>query len=340
MITYRKHRRWILLLVLMVATVGYAELSVWTSVSGAELEARFVGIENEQVILQPEEGDEAVIRLNLLVPADQARARELQASRDPTDADTDDADDDDDGQARLPVLRDGPGEGQHAYYSHAHFDAWVRPNGRLYIHPKEEGERVGRAFFVRPRVIETVSGHPSARVYDFLDYQAPTANPRTVSFKVLARRDDKELTYQVEYTFDQNTICSTIEIVEPRRSDRSFRASHSFRFPRVENIPAAMPQTERVQLLEPHILRWRSTGGGGWQEENFYDARTLRGRVDDAEISGPWGERVVNFSGENRRSGNSTHFWNYRGRTLNDGYRINHGVRLGERGGECCITVE
>lgn len=329
-------RRWLLLLALVAAIPVYAELNVWTSVSGTELEARFVGIENEQVILQPVEGDEVVIRLNLLVPTDQIRARELQADLSTAQADADG----DDGEARLPTLADGPGRGHHAYYTHAHFDAWVRSNGRLYIHPKENGARVGQPIFVRQVIFEQVSGQPSARVYDFLDFNPPTVNPRNVTFEVLAKRDDKELTYTVEYTFEQNRVCASVEIISPRRSDRSFRARNTFRFGRVEEIPADMPQAERIQLLEHNVFRWRGGSARGWREDNFYDSLTLRGSIDDAEITGPWGARVVTFRGENRRSGNRTRVSNYSGRPLNDGYWLRHDVNLGARAGTCCITVE
>ncbi len=325
------------LLLATVAWLARADVTTWTSVSGAQVEARYVGMERDQVILQPAEGDEVVIRINFLIPEDQVRARELHAAGAPQ-AD-DDEDDDDDG-ARLPTLASGPGEGHHAYYQHAHFDAWVTRSGLLYIHPKENGQRVGNSFHVRPRAAEMISGRPSARVEAFEEHGPAVQQPQLIAFAARARRDEVELTYTVEYTFSGNRICVAVEITNPRRLERNFATRTSFRFGRVKEVPAEMPQAERVKLLEGLVLRHRSQAGRGWQEENFYDTISLRGRVDRAEVSGPWGGRVITFDGENRRDGNRTHMWNYSGRPLNDGYRFLHQVDLGQRAGRVCVTID
>ncbi len=309
---------------------GSAELSTWTSVSGAQVQASFVGIDNDQVVLQPEEGDEVVIRVNLLIPEDQVRARKLHAEGGEEEADN----------GGLPLLTRGPGKGHHAYYTHEMFDAWVTKNGRLYIHPKESGKRVGRAFHVCPRVRINVNGSRSARFEDFTDYGPATQEPQSVTFEALAEYGDVKITCEVEYTFDQNTICASTEIIDPRRADQLMRAETRFHFSGVEDIPAQMSQSERVKLLEKNVLRWRGGDVRRWQEENFYDSRTLRGQVDEAEISGPWGQRVVGFRGENRRSGNRTSLWNYSGRTLNDGYTFLHRVDLNDRAGTSCVTID
>lgn len=313
-----------------------AEVTTWTSASGAQVEARFVGVEGDLVILQPEEGDEVVIRITLLSSADQVRARELAtAAGQQVETETED-----DSEGGLPALTEGPGRGHHAYYSHAHFDAWVARNGRLYIHPKHNGQRVGRSFYIRPRVIENVGGNPTARFIGFVDSGQPAQQPQTVSFTAQAHRRDTDLTYRVEYTFEQNRICVATEIVEPRRSERSFSAWSDVRVGPIENIPAAMPQAERVKLLEPHTLRWRTANDRRWRENNFYDAKSLRGRVDDAEITGPWGPRKWVYRGDNRREGNRTIIWHYSGRPLNDGIAFIQAAELGHRAGTACITIE
>ncbi len=315
-----------------------ADVTTWTSASGAQVEARFVGMERDQVILQPAAGDEVVIRINLLIPEDQVRARELHGAGAPAAAE-DDEDDEDDGP-RLPTLARGPGEGRHAYYEHANFDAWVARSGRLYIHPKENGQRVGRAFHVRPRPVEQIYGRPSARLEEFVEHGPAAQQPQTVTYTARARRDEAELTYTVEFTFTGNRICVAAEITAPRRKERDFNAWSTFRFDRVESIPAEMPQAERVKLLEGNMLRYRSRGGRGWNEQNFYDTTSLRGQVDRAEISGPWGGRTITFDGENRRDGNTTTMWNYSGRPLNDGFSFIHQVDLGQRAGRVCVTID
>lgn len=341
-----KHLSGITVQTLMIALVlvtgalfARADVTTWTSVSGAQVEARFVGMERDQVILQPAEGDEVVIRINFLIPEDQVRARELHAAGTPAAATDEDDDDEVDGP-QLPTLTSGPGEGRHAYYEHANFDAWVTRSGRLYIHPKDNGQRVGNSFHIRPRAAEMISGRPSARVEAFEEHGPPAQQPQSITFTARARRDEVELTYTVEYTFTGNRICVAVEITNPRRLERNFATRTSFRFGRVKEVPAAMPQAERVELLEGLRLRHRTQAGRGWQEENFYETISLRGRVDRAEVSGPWGGRTITFDGENRRDGNRTHAWNYSGRPLNDGYRFTHEVVLGHRAGRVCVTID
>ncbi len=312
------------------ALAGYAELSTWTSGSGFQVNARFVGMDKDQVVLEAEEGRELMIRINLLIPADQVRARKLHA-----ESGHDEASDGD-----LPLLTSGPGRGHHAYYTHQNFDAWVTKNGRLFIHPKENGQRVGRPFQIHHEPVILTDDLRLAILQRITKSGPPAQEPQSITFEALAKRDDVEITYKVEYTFKQNMICASSEIIKPRRSDLLIEARADFQFQGAEDIPAEVPQDERIKLLEKHLLRWRGGDVRRWQEQNFYASTTFRGPVDEAEISGPWGQRVVKLKGENRRSGNRAAFWTYGGQPLNEGYRFYFRVETGSRAGTSCVTID
>ncbi len=312
------------------ALAGYAELNTWTSSSGFQVNARFIDMDNDQVVLQSAEGRELKIRITLLIPADQVRARNLFAESGPDEASDGD----------LPLLTRGPGRGHHAYYTHQNFDAWVTKNGRLFIHPKENGQRVGRPFQIQHEPVILTDDHGLAILQRITKSGPPEQEPRSITFEALAKRDDVEITYKVEYTFNQNRICASSEIIEPRRSDLLIEARADVQFQGAEDIPEEMPRAERVKLLEKHLLRWRGGEARRWQELTFYASTTFSGPVDVAEISGPWGQRVVKLKGENRRSGNRAAFWTYGGQPLNEGYRFYFRVEKGSQAGTSCVTID
>lgn len=316
--------------------LALAESSEWTSHAGAQITARFVRMDGDLVVLQPEEGPPVSIRLNQLVPEDQQRAQalRLQAAAD------DDGDDDDSGGRRLPVLPSGPGQGFHAFYRHDHFHAQLDSRGELHIQPIIDGKPVGNSFLIRPGVGLRAQGRYSQLGFgEITESGAPQMNPRSITFEVRTRYTEEEVRYRVEYTFDRNQISVICELVTPRRTERNMHARADVRFAQSVETPPEMPQAERRALLKDYSLRWR-IDRGSWNEEDFYNSKRLRPNADELEISGPWGSRTVHVRADNRRDGNRSHFYHYSGRPLNDGFRLIRETDPGARGGPVHVTVQ
>lgn len=60
--------------------VAVAEMEIWTSTAGTTLDARFAGLEGDMVVLEAGPGDVRRVRLDLLQPGDQERARRLASA--------------------------------------------------------------------------------------------------------------------------------------------------------------------------------------------------------------------------------------------------------------------
>ncbi len=338
-------RSWLFSVMLILAVlIGPAtvaddpELPTWTSVSGAEVQAAFVGVEGDQVILQPAEGDQLVIRINMLVPDDQVRVRQLQA-----EAGDDDDEEDDSGTARLPTLTSGPGAGNHAFYQHRNFDAVVDSRGRLRVHPKDgSGQRVGPAFTfanpgLREREVEPRRRWRSRSVDSIPEHSAPAMNPRSVQFEIVyATKENTRV--RVEYTFDDNSITASSEVLEPRRPELSTHTRVSTGFPRMADFTPQTPFEERQKTLAQVSMETRR--GQSRREVIVWDSRTVRGQLDDMTLTGLWGERTIRIDADNRRDGNSLSLYHYTGRPLYNGFSLRRDVSAGARAARYRLRVD
>lgn len=311
------------------------ELPTWTSVSGAEVQANFVGLEGDQVILQPAEGDQLVIRINMLVRDDQVRVRQLQAEAGDEQEDS--------STARLPRLTSGPGAGNHAFYQHRNFDAVVDSRGRLTVHPKDgRGQRVGPAFtFARPdlreKEVEPRRRWDNRSVESFPEYSAPAMNPRSVQFEIIyATKENTRV--RVEYTFADNVITAASEVIEPRRPELSTLARVYTGFPRMADFTTQTPFEERRKTLADISMEIRRDGSS--REVIVWDSRTVRGQLDEMTLAGLWGERTIYIDADNRRDGNSLSLYHYTGRPLYHGFSLRRDVRAGARAARYQLRVE
>ncbi len=322
----------VLLTRVLVVYVAAEELPTWTSVSGAEVQARFVAIAGDRVILESDEDEQIEIRMSFLIPDDQVRARELHVA-------AGDDDEEDDGPARLPTLARGDGAGKFVLYQHAHFDAEVDSQGRLFVHPKENGERVGPSIrFARPQLREHDGSRWRVRSREaFTDHSSPALNPRSVYFESL-HATEEETHIRVEYTFDRDTITATAQTVDPRRPNTRSHVRIWTSMPRMADFPSEKPLEERKRILADVSMETRRNRSR--RECVVWESSNYRGSLDELTITGLWGERTVRIDADNRRDGNSLSLRHYSGRPLYNGFSLRRTISGGASPGRYRLRVE
>ncbi len=206
------HTVWIIVLALWGGSnsVYAEEVETWTSVSGVHLEARFVRIEGDLVVLQPTEGAPQSIRITQLVPADQVRARTLQEQAVKGTSDQP--------MAQLPGLDADPKSTRYAVYSCDTFDAEVLRTGVMMIYPKVNGTRVEPPIRLRTMIAakEAQEHRRHWLIEEFVEFDRPQVDMATLSYTALAGGSEKA-TFRVDYTFKDGTVCLAAHILSPRQ---------------------------------------------------------------------------------------------------------------------------
>ncbi len=310
----------------------FAETRSWTSVTGDEIQARFVELDMDRVVLETEDGTMVTIRIAMLVPADQARVRELAGSgRAAADRAV--------SPSLLPELRGGPGDGHYAFYSHEKFDAHVDRNGSLFVQVKDGGQPVGEPIeFFRITLGELDDSWEWRDVRYFKDYSSPSDDPESISF-IMVKDTADEIHIKVEYTFDGNKLCSSAEIVQPRRLSFETQVRTRTIFPESFDIEPHMTQAERRERVKDASLEFmsprRERTRVSFDEYSRYHAQVAR-----AHVTGPWGGRTIHLEVDRRRGDDDFRFWNYSDSALYSGFRFYYRVNDVSRSGNYCITIE
>ncbi len=333
-------RFWVVFLIGIFVVSGAravaAEPSTWTSVSGATVEAAIVNVQADMVVLQTVDGDEVSIRINMLIPQDQVRAREWQAGRTTGD---DMASAGEGGEGREDQLPTLPDEGHYAIYQADNFDAVIHRNGIMTVHPKVDGQRYGESFrFAIPMIqYEDREGSTRVRPTEFVRWDAPARNPQRIAYEA-TRKEPSPGHLSVEYSFEGNQITAVIQLLEPRRAASGLSGFSVSRFTPLIALPPAYNVQQRRRALEDHSVVYRDERGRS-ETPSLLDT-DLRAVMDEVTFKGFWGPRVITISGDNRTRGNSTRIWTYPGKPIHEDFRIRWAVEAGARPGRLVLTVE
>lgn len=325
----------VLVLLMGLASTVEAQSTTWTSASGATVEASIVDVRGDMVVLKPAEGDEVSIRINMLVPADQVRAREWQAGR--TARGEEDEEGGEGSSNRLPTIS---GTSHYVIYEAQNFDAVIDRSGEMTIHPKVDGKRFGESFtFAIPYIrYELREGRTRwLRPSRFVRWDAPARNPQKISFEA-TREDPSPSHLSVEYLFDANQVTAVIHLLEPRRAASGLAGFSVSRFLPLAKLPPEYNVQQRRRAMEGNSVVYRDPRGRA-VTPSLFDT-DLRVDMDEVTFEGFWGPRVIRFTGDNRIRGNNTHIWTYPGKPIFEDFRVRHAVEAGARPGRLVLTIE
>lgn len=195
----------------------------------------------------------------------------------------------------LGLFTNGVGNGMHVVYTHANFDALMRPDGYLMIYPKDKGQRIGQplvmglyAYYVNE--VDQI-GRP---MVSFKDARKPLTNPATVE---LTGKLTDDVDYCVTFTFEKNVISVRGYGKDPAgiKFPTTFRMGVSV--PPYCSFPPDTPQAERAAKLRG--LAFMTRTGQKQASYPYASGALMVGPVEKCWISGPvYGARRLSFEGK------------------------------------------
>lgn len=314
--------------VLMSAIIAGAEkeLTRWTSVQGATVEARFVRVEGKDlVVLETDDGKQLAIALGDLTVEDRARVQGLEEGLDegafaPTRL----------RNAWLPMFESGPYMRNFAVVDHPLYLFVMDGAGASTFYLKDDqGELVGPPIPMRGLRVHYVGPHPTesgrttshSRPVDKLTGPPlkPLLNPKSF---VLTGLFQDDVAFKCAYVFTPDSVTVDFEVTDPPGITYPTRGGETgFKFAQSAEISHDTLQDERKRILDGWSLTLIQEGRGADRRMiiPFWEAVHQRPQgIVEAISTGPWGPRSISvqFRGLPGRAGI------YEGRSLWEGYSM------------------
>ncbi len=216
--------------------------------------------------------------------------------------------------ATLPVLKEGPWQGQHAVYEGRNFRALVDAGGNLSLQCLENGNPVGKPFSCLRlscyyRTPKKVHEQPRS-VVRFDAPPAPAVQPAKILLQGVLSDD---VQFKLEYEFRNNEIIAAGGCVDPQgiKYPTQFRLNTDLG-PNWDIAPA-VPQDERKRTLAGcHLILKENLNGRTVRSKNpYWEVMRFRGSIQEAEIEGVFGSRTVTLSPKGNSSMSGWLFWGY-----------------------------
>jgi hypothetical protein len=311
-----------------------AEFSTWTSVSGAQVEAKWVGVEEGNlVVLETENGDQLSIPLHALSEADQAKAMELAGAENGGEEEGDASDYVPKAKNPwLPVFESGPYTDSFAVYDSPYYLFVMNGEGQSYILPKDENKQVrDTGIFMRGLSVRFKKPDPKRKnrmltqrrpVQEVFENPQPMMNPSSIELTGLFSNN---VSFTKSYAFTPTSITVDYDITDPKDiTYPTFQGASGFRLPPSADIADDVPQTEREKMLDGwsltlYPMRRSASGSSKPTVLQYWEAvHKQEGNVERAVIKGPWGARqvTIEYRGAPGRAGL------YIGRSLWEGYNM------------------
>lgn len=273
------------------------EIRTWTALSGSTVEAKFVRLDGENVILAREDGVEFRIPASKLSAADVAYVQ----ARAPASVETEEP-------APSPKMgktsaSSKDGEAVYAIYEHANFDAVVDEKGSVQIYPKNQGERIAPPLTLAGRIAYQ-KHYRGARIIELTPPGDLVRQPDTITLRAKTRdnKTGQEVDFEVTYRFEGNEVSALGRSL----GDGTYKQPEMFeivtRIPQTHDIEPSVEQPERIRILKDYSLDLKG-GAGGSRSLNYHSSPDFGGSKNKGKTAekaipvGPvWEPRKITVS--------------------------------------------
>lgn len=175
-------------------------LRSWTSASGKSIEAGYIGLDKGVVKLRSPDGNVFAIGAESLSDEDRQWIEQEEAKRNAPVAIQSPAK-----PNQLPVFKGGEWNNHHAGYTAGNYDAWIDGGGKVWIHPKVNGSRVGRAMQLSVDCYYRgdKQKYNAVPVISYNDPPDPVKQSASITLSGLLARD---VPFNVTYAFTEDGI--------------------------------------------------------------------------------------------------------------------------------------
>ncbi len=325
-----------ILLCVLMASVNAQDLSKprkWTSTAGSQIEASVLDIDPAKgVRLKTTNGRELTVAINLFVEADQAILRKALAAKSGTGA-VSEAE-----AGKLPLFKDGPWKGYNTIFEGSLYDATLNSNGTLVLHPKVNGQRIGKTLqaYLRCHYREKDIGRWTHRpIVEFEEAPAPSHSKKGIKIELKGKFAD-DVSFEVVYDCDEDSISVHGSIKDPPRIKHpSIGRSRIYMMPTHKPGPEA--KTEEIKaMMEGYSLSIR--GEKGTETLPYWKSEKRRNNIRELRIKGPWDTKEIRLEASavrNRETRETEYgvFWLYSNNAPYQGYYLFHECKSGGRTG-------
>lgn len=325
-----------------------AAMRVWTSRSGATLEASFVESKYGKALLKREDGSSMSISLRNLSAADQAFIKKLKAKKKGTGSITKPK------PNELPVFVDGPGDGLHTLYEGKEYDLTFgncphhgnreRNRPRIIIYPKKNGERVGThvsCWLTCRHMVKPRSKHRFITQIECSEKPTVTREPHEI--RIEGEYDDT-IRFDVTMTIAESSFSIEGTAREIKRDSDYSRFGYKIVVPQTHEEPKTKAEIAALKaLLKGWSVKLRTYRDKPLTYE--YTDSVHGVRANEADIKGPWEDIELNLEVEDSRSENGSatnagKFHIYSGMPPYVGYSFGPFSRVGGEPGKLTLTFK
>jgi hypothetical protein len=148
----------------------------------------------------------------------------------------------------LSTFTNGIGQGMHAVFVTATFDALMLPNGQVLVYPKDKGERIGNPLTLGTSIYynDAVTS-VERRMVTFANDKGPLMNPATID---LRGKLEDGVDYTLSYTFDKTGVSIRGYSRDPPGLKYPTIYRVAIWVPACTNFPPETLQTEREARLK------------------------------------------------------------------------------------------
>ena len=307
----------------------------WTAASGSTVEAKFVRLEGENVILAREDGVEFRIPgsklsaadidyVKALIP-DGGGLEQVEAARVTEKEDGPVKMQDVPGKLepkQIPVFTTGPWQGAHAVYEHANFDAVMDTDGTLNIYPKDQGKRIAKPLKLIGRITYR-NPYRGTKIIELTSSGDPVMQPKTLTLQATTvdhSKSRQEVDFEVTYSFEANEISAWGRSLGEGTYKHPEMFEVHFSGPKTHQIEPSVEQSERIKILKDYSLVLKG-GSGGSRRLDYYTSPKFGGDCKSAELVGPmWKPRKITITGASNKAPIKP--WVYPGRLLWEGFQL------------------
>jgi hypothetical protein len=263
-------------------------LESWTSASGKSLEAEFVGVKGNTVVLKDADGRERIIPLARLSPADQKKARARGQKGGGTGAIAT-------REGQLPAFTASGLKGVNTLYTTQHYRAMLQAGGALLVQVLEDGKVVGPGIVFRIHRTHTNERMPPESRTQHKEIasieQAPKPQRLTKPSELTVEGTfTDEATFTLTIALDEKGVTFKVAYDEPSRLPLPASL-----VPCIYILPSVDFQNKEQQEIDAETEGWEMKLSGPKLRGTYSFSQAMTGvpNVTDAVLHGPWGARKV-----------------------------------------------